>query len=94
MLTDFINGPIPITAFTRRETTPLMWCDADKKTTQADKIRAAVAAYKRKFGQSPTTVYVNMDQYDEGLEIDGLDIVGARNVLPHHLQVGKAIDNQ
>jgi hypothetical protein len=95
MLTDFITGPIPITAFTKkRKPMLLMWYDADKKTTQADKIKAAVAAYRRKFGQPATTVYVNMGQYDEALEIDGLDIVGKRNVLPHHLQVGRTIDNQ
>jgi len=66
----------------------LMWFDNSKKA-QADKIKDACVRYEAKFEESATLVYVNMDQYDESLVIAGLDIVGARNVLKHHFQVGR-----
>jgi hypothetical protein len=69
--------------------TGLLWFDGSTSRTAQDKIAAAVKRYHNKFGVQPNACYVNSDLLTvETVEVQGLHIIGAANVLPHHFFLG------
>jgi hypothetical protein len=69
--------------------TGLLWLDADKKRDLAEKVARAVDRYHYKFGEHPDVCYVHPSALDNGLiELDGVRVIPATNVLKHHFFVG------
>jgi len=79
----------------------LLWYD-DSPKTLAQKVALAVVAYKRKFGEMPTTCYVNPCQFPrpsgwpEGGEIIAaqmlvgpVEVAPLQTVLKHHFWIGR-----
>jgi hypothetical protein len=64
----------------------LMWFD-DSKTSLAGKIEAAARRYQDKFGQPANLCLVNAAQFSP-VNLPGLEIKPAKNVLRNHFQVG------
>ena len=71
--------------------TGLLWFDGSSERTAQEKIAAAVERYRTKFGVRPNACYVNPDLLTaERVEVKGVHIVGAANILPHHFFLGVA----
>jgi len=70
----------------------LLWFDNDPRHTLEEKIAQAAERYFQKFGQRANTCYVNPGMFPEqgGLQANGVRVVAAPYVLPHHLWVGIA----
>lgn len=68
----------------------LLWFDADKKRSLAEKIAQAAERYRTKFGRRPNLCYVNpaMLSGGEPTECGGVRLVPAPNVLKHHFWIG------
>ncbi len=66
----------------------LLWYDADPKAPLTSKVERAVARYEQKFGRRPNACYVHRSNLTEEMEWQGIRVVGAPNVLPHHFWVG------
>jgi len=64
----------------------LMWFD-NSKTPLVEKIEAAARKYQDRFGQPPNLCLVNAAQFSP-VNLPGLEIKPARNVLKNHFQVG------
>jgi hypothetical protein len=69
-------------------TTTTFLLDPDNSTLE-QRIAGAVASYRRKFGQEANLVYVPLGEYDESVQVDGLRIVGRKDVLKKHVQVAR-----
>ena len=67
----------------------LLWLDADKKRDIADKVARAAARYLSKFGQEPNLCYVNASMIDSTLQVNGVRVEPAHNVLKHHFWIGR-----
>jgi hypothetical protein len=68
----------------------LLWFDADPKRDLAEKVARAAERYRRKFGRQPNLCYVNAHALDQGsLELGGVRLVPAANVLKHHFWIGE-----
>jgi hypothetical protein len=68
----------------------LLWLDADPKRSLAEKLARAVARYRFKFGRRPDLCYVNPATLENGtVEIDGVRVIPASNVLKHHFWIGE-----
>ncbi|MGQ9628393.1 MAG: hypothetical protein ACUVV0_16005, partial [Anaerolineae bacterium] len=53
--------------------------------TLEEKVERAAQRYKEKFGHRPTLCYVNATCLgQEKLKLDGIKIIAAQNILPHH----------
>ena len=66
----------------------LLWYD-DSPKTLAQKVALAVVAYKRKFGEIPTTCYVHKSASEEKQQVGPVEVAPLRTVLKHHLWVGQ-----
>jgi hypothetical protein len=67
----------------------LLWFDADPKRDLADKVARAADRYRFKFGHWPNLCYVHTSMLDHGsIELDGVRLVPAENVLKHHFWIG------
>jgi hypothetical protein len=67
----------------------LLWFDADPKRDLAEKVTRAADRYRFKFGRLPNLCYVHSSMLDNGLvEINGVRLVSADNVLKHHFWIG------
>lgn len=67
----------------------LLWFDADPKRDLAEKVARAADRYHFKFGRRPNLCYLNPSTLGHGpLEIDGVRLVPADNVLKHHFWIG------
>ena len=67
----------------------LLWYDNDPKRSLEDKILAGAQRYQAKFGQFPNTCLVHPTSLGpEQVRVQGLSVVGAQNVLPHHFFLG------
>lgn len=66
----------------------LLWLDADKKRDLAEKVARAAARYAEKFGQRPNLCHVHPSTLDGPIELDGVRVVPAPNILKHHFWVG------
>lgn len=68
----------------------LLWFDADPKRSLAEKLARAADSYRFKFGRRPDLCYVNPAMLDNGtVEIDGVRVIPASNVLKHHFWIGE-----
>jgi hypothetical protein len=68
----------------------LLWLDADPKRSLAEKLARAVDRYRFKFGRRPDLCYVNPATLENGtVEIDGVRVIPASNVLKHHFWIGE-----
>lgn len=68
----------------------LLWLDADPKRDLAEKVARAADRYHFKFGRRPNLCYVNPAMLDQGsVELDGVRLVPAANVLKHHFWIGE-----
>jgi len=66
-----------------------LWFDNDKSRTVEEKVLRAADAYRKKFGQPPNTCYVHPQAMaQEEQQCDGVHIVAARHILPHHFWLG------
>lgn len=71
--------------------TGLLWYDGDPKRGLRDKIERAVEHYREKLGISPNTCFVNADMMAEkSIDLAGIRIVTACDVLPDHFWIGIA----
>lgn len=67
----------------------LLWFDSDKKRNLANKVARAADRYRFKFGHRPNICYVHASMLDNGsVELDGVRVVPAYNVLKHHFWIG------
>ena len=82
LLTDFLTGPIPRLAFGGYQV-----CYG--KGAISDTILEALASYEQHHGVKANYVKINADDYDEGIVIDGVEIIGVRNVLKGHAYAGR-----
>ena len=71
--------------------TGLLWYDGDRKRTLRDKIERAAERYREKVGVRPNICFVNSNMIEEQeLDLGGIRIVTARDVLPNHFWIGVA----
>jgi hypothetical protein len=70
----------------------MLWFD-DSARSLPEKIQRAAAYYAEKYGRAPTLCLVNPNGLDgaEG-DLHGVQVRGARSVMPHHLWIG--VDEQ
>jgi hypothetical protein len=75
----------------------LLWFDADPKRDLAEKVARAADRYRLKFGHRPNLCYVNpstlgRDSAEHAaanpVELNGVRLVPADNVLKHHFWIG------
>ncbi|GAB4534653.1 MAG: hypothetical protein Kow0063_18000 [Anaerolineae bacterium] len=67
----------------------LLWFDADPKRDLAEKVARAAERYRAKFGRRPNLCYVHPSMLANGpLELGGVRLVPADNVLRHHFWIG------
>jgi hypothetical protein len=70
----------------------MLWFD-DSARPLKDKVLRAVEYYAKKYGRSPTLCLVNPAGLNGGAApVEGVQIRGARTVMPNHLWVG--VDEQ
>jgi hypothetical protein len=68
----------------------LLWFDADPKRDLTEKVGLAADRYQAKFGRHPNLCYLNPAMLENGsLEINGVRLVPAANVLKHHFWIGE-----
>lgn len=66
----------------------MLWFDDSPRPLPA-KVERAVEHFRRKYGQQPTLCLVNPVLVNAGKEVvQGVEVRGARTVLPHHFLVG------
>jgi len=65
----------------------LLWYDSGKSALTG-KVERAAERYQAKFGRRPNVCYVHEGSLERETEWQGVRIVGAANVLPHHFWVG------
>jgi len=67
----------------------LLWYDNDPKRSLEDKILAGAQRYQAKFGRFPNTCYVHPGALaSDAVQVQGLSILCAENILPHHFFLG------
>jgi len=67
----------------------LLWFDNDPKRSLEDKISAGAERYVAKFGVRPNACFVNPAVLEkEKAQIEGLQVLTAQNILPHHFWLG------
>jgi hypothetical protein len=75
----------------------LLWFDADPKRDLAEKVARAADRYRLKFGCRPNLCYVNPSSLGResaqaattgALELNGVRVVPADNILKHHFWIG------
>jgi len=67
----------------------LLWLDVDPKRDLAEKVARAADRYHFKFGQRPNLCYVHSSMLDLGsVQLNGVRVVPADNVLKHHFWIG------
>lgn len=67
----------------------LLWFDNDSKRSLEEKVNAGAARYQEKFGTKPNACYVNPVMLEgKGVYVNGLKVMTADNVLPHHFFIG------
>jgi hypothetical protein len=70
----------------------MLWFDDSAQTLQ-EKVRRAVDYYAQKYGRTPTLCLVNPAGLNGGgAAVAGVQIRGARSVMPNHLWIG--VDEQ
>lgn len=67
----------------------LVWYDPDPGRTVAEKIQAALDAYRRRFSAAPDLVLVNAA---DAADLVGVEVRSERTVQPHHFWVGRTDD--
>ena len=65
-----------------------LWFDNSTDTTLAQKVQRAATRYAKKHGQRPTVCYVHPAALDGEVQLNGLAIVPAANVLVNHFCLG------
>ena len=65
----------------------LWYCD-DKKLSLAECVQRACDYYRSKYGAIPNLCYVHPSLVPEQGRVGGVEIVGARTVLPDHFWIG------
>jgi len=68
----------------------LLWFDDNPTRAISDKVERAVQRYQQKFGHNPDVCYVHPAHLKEGeLSLaDGVKVLPAKSVLPHHFWLG------
>jgi hypothetical protein len=67
----------------------LLWFDASPKRGLAEKVAEAADRYHFKFGRRPNLCYVHASMLDSStVELGGVRLVPAHNVLKHHFWIG------
>lgn len=71
----------------------MLWFDRDANTTLAEKIAAAVAYYKTKYGRTPNLCFVHPAMLTPGATLpEKVDVRPNRSILPNHFWIG--VDNK
>ena len=69
--------------------TGLLWFDSSPKRSLEEKVKAAAERYAVKFGVPPNACFVNPELLGrKEVHIDGVQVSGAPNILPHHFLLG------
>lgn len=71
----------------------LLWFDTTKQMNLPDIIGDAATRYCQKYGHRPTICYLNSADLNGDLEINGIKLRGAHNILRYHLWIGIENDN-
>lgn len=67
----------------------LLWADFDPKRDLTEKVARAADRYQFKFGRRPNLCYVHTSALELGsVELNGVRVVPADNVLKHHFWIG------
>ena len=68
----------------------MLWHDDDPQRTLEQKLKRAADYYQSKYGQRPTTCFVNSGIVPVGQSstVAGLRVQSARTVLPNHFWLG------
>lgn len=67
----------------------LLWFDNDPRRKLNDKIDQAARRYQTKFGQKPTTCYLNESDFEgEAKTNNGIRLMPTRDVQRHHFWIG------
>jgi hypothetical protein len=68
----------------------LLWFDDNPTRAIGDKVERAVQRYQQKYGHNPDVCYVHPAHLKEGeLSLaDGVKVLPAKSVLPHHFWLG------
>jgi hypothetical protein len=68
----------------------LVWYDPDTQRPLLDKIKAALAAYGRRFNLAPNLVLISASDV---ATLAGVEIRSVRTVQPDHVWVGRITDD-
>lgn len=68
----------------------LLWFNDNPTRAISDKVERAVQRYQQKYGHNPDVCYVHPAHLKEGeLSLaDGVKVLPAKSVLPHHFWLG------
>ena len=66
----------------------LLWFD-DSPKTLAQKVALATVAYRRKFGEMPTTCFVHPSASEEKQQVGPVEVAPLSTVLKYHFWIGK-----
>jgi len=74
----------------------LLWFDDDPVRPVGDKVARAIQRYRQKYGHNPNVCYVHPAHLREGgaESADGVKVLPAKSILPHHFWLGMAADSQ
>lgn len=68
--------------------TGLLWFDDTKKRSFDTKLERATQHYKKKHGRAPNVCYVHPSCLPDDVPSNGVEILSARDILPHHFWLG------
>lgn len=72
-----------------------LWFDNDPGRTVEEKVHLAVERYRKKFGRPPDTCYVHPQAIAEKeRQCEGVHVIAARHILPHHFWIGVSADQK
>lgn len=68
----------------------MLWLDAAKERSLAEKIERAAAYYLDKYGQQPDLCFVHKTALADETTIDAIVVQPAATIPPHHFWLGVA----
>ncbi len=67
----------------------MLWFDNDPKTELPEKITQAATYYKKKYGLTPTTCFVNPKMVEKKKSKQGnIEVRATKTIMPHYLWIG------
>ena len=66
----------------------MLWLDDDAKRPFEEKVKRAAEFYRGKYGRKPNFCLVNQKSVKEAVNLDKINIVPDKSVLPNHFLIG------